>query len=168
MELYQKNVCIVGCGSVGSECAKRFRAFGCSITGVDVAPYRNDAYDAMLSLDRLNEALAAADVTVLTLPLTEETRHLINKERFAAMKHGSLLVNIARGAVVDTDALIAALNTHLGGAVLDVFEEEPLAESSPLWDLKNVILTPHNSFVSDGNTKRLFQVIHQNIKRDFL
>lgn len=164
LELNGKTVCIVGCGSVGTECAKRFKAFGCSVTGVDVKPYQNELYDSMLPLDSLDDALMKADVTILTLPLTKETRHFINTDRFAAMKSGAVLVNIARGAIMDTDALIVALNTHLGGAVLDVFEEEPLDEHSPLWDMENVIITPHNSFVGDGNHKRLFEVITDNLE----
>lgn len=164
LELYQKQVCVIGCGSVGNECAKRFKSFGCSVVGVDLVPYQNEIYDTMLPLDSLDEALAQADVTVLTLPLTEQTRHLMDADRFAAMKQGSVLVNIARGAVIDTDAMIAALRTHLGGAVLDVFEEEPLWENSPLWDMEHVILTPHNSFVSDGNYNRMLDVILRNLE----
>lgn len=163
LELNGKTVCIVGCGSIGTECAKRFRAFGCSVTGVDIKPYQNELYDAMLPLDSLDDALTRADVTVLTLPLTEDTRRLINEDRFTVMKHGSVLVNIARGAIIDTDALITALNTHLGGAVLDVFEEEPLRESSPLWDMENVIITPHNSFISDKNNSRLRELVINNL-----
>ena len=165
LELFGKNVCIVGCGSVGTECAKRFKTFGCSVTGVDIKPYQNRVYDTMLPLDSLDNVLTNADVTILTLPLTEETRHFINADRFAAMKRGAVLVNIARGAIVDTDALIVALNTHLGGAVLDVFEEEPLDEHSPLWSMDNVIVTPHNSFVGDGNQVRLYNLILKNLNK---
>ena len=163
-ELHGKQVCIVGCGSVGTECAKRFKAFGCSVSGVEIKPYQNELYDSMLPLDSLDETLMQADVTILTLPLTVETRNFINADRFAAMKHGAVLVNIARGAIIDTDALIVAMNTHLGGAVLDVFEEEPLHESSPLWDMENVIITPHNSFVSEGNQARMLDVIINNLE----
>lgn len=162
-ELCGKQICIVGCGSVGTECAKRFKAFGCSVVGVNIKPYQNVIYDTMLPLDSLDDALTKADVTILTLPLTEETRHFINADRFTAMKHGAVLVNIARGAIIDTDALIVALNTHLGGAVLDVFEEEPLDESSPLWDMGNVIITPHNSFISDKNNARLRELVINNL-----
>lgn len=164
MELNGKTVCIVGCGSVGTECAKRFKAFGCEVLGVDLFPREDECYQAVLPLDRLDSVLEQSDVLVLTLPLTEQTRHLMNTERFSKMKQGSVLVNIARGAVVDTDALIEALNTTLFGAVLDVFEEEPLAQSSPMWDMENVILTPHNSFISDGNSERLEALILNGIK----
>ena len=163
LELFGKNVCIVGCGSVGTECAKRFKAFGCSVVGVDIKPYQNALYDTMLPLDSLDEALMQADVTVLTLPLTDETKHLMNKTRFSCLKEGAIVVNVARGAVVDTEALIEALRSNLGGAVLDVFEEEPLRESSPLWDMENVIITPHNSFISDKNNSRLRELVINNL-----
>ena len=101
---------------------------------------------------------------VLTLPLTNETYHLMDAKYFSAMKPNSVLVNIARGAIVDTEALIEALNTHIGGAVLDVFEDEPLSQGSALWDMDNVIISPHNSFVSDGNHERMLEVIMKNLK----
>lgn len=163
LELNGKTVCIVGCGSVGTECAKRFKAFGCDVTGVDLFLREDENYRIMLPLELLNPVLEKSDVVVLTLPLTDETRHLMNADRFAKMKQGSVLVNIARGAVVDTEALLDALNDKLSGAVLDVFEEEPLSEDSPLWDMENVILTPHNSFVGDGNGERIDRLILENL-----
>ncbi len=164
LELNGKTVCIVGCGSVGNECAKRFKGFGCHIVGVDIKPYQSELYEKMVTLDELDEVLLYADVTVLTLPLTKETRHLMNENRFSAMKAGAVLVNISRGEIVDTNALIAALDMRLGGAVLDVFEGEPLDENSPLWDIDNVIITPHNSFVGEGNRKRLSEIIFSNLE----
>ena len=153
-ELYGKNVLIAGCGSVGNECAKRFAAFGCRVNGVDLFLREDSLYDNILPLEQLDEALKAADIIVLTLPLTEQTKYLINDERIGLLKPTAVLVNIARGAIVDTEALLRHID-YLGGAVLDVFEEEPLPESSPLWDKKNIILTPHNSFVGEGNLERL-------------
>ena len=164
MELCGKTVCIVGCGSVGTECAKRFSAFGCRVIGVDLTPYENPAYQKMLPLAELDAALSESDITVLTLPLTDETKHLMNADRFTRMKKGSVLVNIARGAIVDAEALMTALSTNLMGTVLDVFEEEPLPPESPLWQQENVILTPHNSFVGEGNNDRLTSVILTNLK----
>lgn len=164
LELHGKQVCIVGCGSVGTECAKRFSAFGCCVTGVDLHPYENDCYTHMLALECLDTALSEADVVVLTLPLTDESYHLVDKNRLEKMKAGAVLVNIARGAVVDTAALIEWLEAKRGAAVLDVFEEEPLGEENPLWQLDNVILTPHNSFVGEDNCARLSQLILQNMR----
>ena len=162
LELFGKTVCIVGCGSVGTECAKRFSAFGCDVIGVDLYQREDVQYREMFPLSRLDEVLPIADVIVLTLPLTDETRHMMNCERLSLLKDTAVIVNIARGAVVDTGALIEAL-PHLGGAVLDVFEEEPLDSECVLWGMDNVIVTPHNSFASRCNGARLFLLINNNL-----
>lgn len=164
LELNGKTVCIVGCGSVGNECTKRFKSFGCYVVGVDINSYENASYDKMLTLDQLDGVLPYADVIVLCLPLTGETHHLMNGSRLSAMKAGSVFVNISRGEIVDTDALIIALNANIRGAVLDVFEDEPLDSNSMLWDMGNVIISPHNSFVGDGNHKRMLDVIINNLE----
>lgn len=165
MELFGKTVLIVGAGNVGSECAKRFSAFGCQVFGADIYPTESECFIKVLPMSELDKALKKADILVLTLPLTEETRGLFDKTKFAIMKDGALIVNISRGAVVNTKDLIEALDQNLGGAVLDVFETEPLEENSPLWDMKNVIVTPHNSFVGEGNNKRLFDVVVGNLRK---
>ena len=157
-ELCGKQVLIVGCGSVGNECAKRFTAFGCRVIGVDLFPREDSLYDRILPLEQLDEALKTTDVVVLTLPLTEQTKHLFNEERFDSLKSSAVLVNIARGAIVDTEVLLRHID-HIGGVVLDVFEEEPLTETSFLWDKENAILTPHNSFVGEGNSMRLKEIV---------
>lgn len=162
LELCGKTVCIVGCGSVGTECAKRFTAFGCKVIGIDLFLREDRNYAKMVGLKQLDEVLPEADIVVLTLPLTEETKYLINAERFKFVKEGAILVNIARGAIVDSGALHTNMD-KLGGAVLDVFEEEPLNGDSPLWNMQNVIITPHNSFVGDNNQKRLTDVIMGNL-----
>lgn len=163
LELFGKTVCIVGCGSVGTECAKRFKAFGCEVIGVDKYIRKDENYEKMVGLEELETVLAGADVLVLTVPLTEETKYLMNDRTLSMMKEGAILANIARGAVVEEQALVRALQGKLGGAVLDVFEEEPVDERSPLWDMEHVILTPHNSFVGDGNAKRLADIILRNL-----
>lgn len=163
MELFGKTVLIVGAGNVGSECAKRFSAFGCQVFGADICPTENPNFTKVLPMSELDKILNKADVVILTLPLTDETRELFDKSKFAIMKDGALIVNITRGAVVKTDDLIEALNQSLGGAVLDVFETEPLEKDSPLWDMENVIITPHNSFVGEGNKQRLFDVVIENL-----
>lgn len=166
-ELANKTVCIVGCGSVGQACAKRFSAFDCRVIGVDIAQIETPWFAETHPLDALDIALAESDVVVLTLPLTEQTRGLFDADRLAACKEGAVLVNIARGAVVCEADLIAALQQgYLGGAVLDVFEDEPLPLESPLWDMGNVIVTPHNSFVGEGNAERLFCVITDNLQKE--
>lgn len=165
LELYQKTVCIVGCGSVGTECAKRFQAFGCRVMGVDLFPREDGCYEKIYPLSEIDKCLSKSDVVVLTLPLTDETRHMMNAARFERMKEGSVLINIARGAVIEESALLNALENKLLGAVLDVFEEEPLQADNPLWTKENVIITPHVSFIGDNNGDRLFKTIVDNLKR---
>ena len=163
-ELYGQTVCIIGCGSVGTECAKRFKAFGTTVIGVDLAPYKNDIFDDMVHIDELDTVLPSADVVILTVPLTDKTKYLINRDRLRLFKHDSVLVNISRGTVINTEDLIKELAEGiLAGVVLDVFEEEPLNIESPLWDMENVIVTPHNSFVGNQNSSRLSAVILKNL-----
>lgn len=165
LELAGKRVCIVGCGSIGTECAKRFGAFGCKVTGVATTRREHSFFDCVMPLEELESALAGTDVLVLAIPLTAETHHLMNRSMLQKLNAGAVIVNIARGAIVDTDALTDALRSgHLAGAVLDVFEEEPLNADSPLWNLQNVILTPHNSFVGENNQKRLNGIVWSNLK----
>lgn len=163
LELAGKKVLIAGCGSVGNECTKRFKAFDCNITGVDLFPREDSLYSEILPLEKLDATLKTADIVVLTLPLSEQTRHLMNDNKLSLLKDGAVLINIARGAIVDTEALIKHID-RLGGAVLDVFEEEPLIDNCQLWDKPNVILTPHNSFVGEGNGERLRENISTNLE----
>ena len=166
LELCGRTVTVLGCGSVGTACAERFRAFGCRVPGVDAFPREDAAFDGIFPLERFDGLLPETDVLVLTLPLTPETRGLIDARRLGLLPRGAVLVNVARGAVVDETALTAALSDgSLGGAVLDVFGSEPLSPDSPLWDLERVILTPHNSFVSDRNAGRLSALILENLRR---
>lgn len=166
LELYGKTVTVLGCGSVGTECAKRFGSFGCFILGVDLYPIENEWFDSVFSINRLEEILTRTDILVLTLPLTEATTGLINAERLCQLKTGAVLVNIARGGIVVEAALAKAINSgKLTGAVLDVFEKEPLPADSSLWGKKNVIVTPHNSFVSDSSTTRLESVIIEGLNK---
>ena len=163
-ELTGKTVVILGCGSVGTECAKRFRVFACKLIGVDIYPRQDERFDEILPLTALDETLPAADVLILTVPLTDETRGLINAARLAAMKPDATLVNISRGAVIDELALAAHLQANPAfTAALDVFESEPLNESSPLWSCSNAILTPHNSFVGENDSVRLNAVVLRNL-----
>ena len=162
-ELSGKTVCIVGCGNVGTECAKRFSAFGCKITGVDIAVREDSFYDVIDPISRLDKALSRADIVVLTLPLTEDTRGLIGEKEFDILPDGCVLVNISRGAVINTEDMIRAIKCKDITVILDVFDEEPLREENPLWDACNVIITPHNSFVGEGNDDRLWNLILRNL-----
>ena len=116
----------------------------------------------MLPLDKLDNALKQADIVVMTLPLTEQTKYLIDNRKLSLMKDGATLVNIARGAIIDTKAFLYHID-RFTGAVLDVFEEEPLNKNCPLWEKPNIILTPHNSFVGEGNGERINEGIIKNL-----
>ena len=164
MELCGKTVCIIGCGSVGTECAKRFKAFGCRVVGVNRTAKELACFDQILPLTYLDEALPYADVVVLSISLTEETRYLMDTRRFALLRDGAVLVNVARGALLNEQALLAWLQSgRSGGCALDVFETEPLEESSLLWGMEHAILTPHCSFAGDHNCDRLHEVILKNL-----
>lgn len=163
-ELAGKTVCVLGCGSVGTACAERFGGMGCRVIGVNRTPRGNPAFEKIYSFAEMADALGAADLIVVTLPLNDETRHLLDAERLAQMKDGAILINIARGLLIDTDALLAALDAKLGGAALDVFETEPLPADSPLWEHPKILLTPHNSFLGEHNAERLNAVVLGNLR----
>lgn len=163
LELFGKNVCILGCGNVGTECAKRFKAFECNVYGVDINIYQNKYFDEIINIKSLNEILPKGDIVVLTLPLTSLTKHLFDKNKFNLMKENAILINISRGAIINTDDLIN-YSSKLNAIILDVFEEEPLNENSPLWNMSNVVITPHNSFVGENNIIRLNTLIINNLK----
>ena len=169
LELYGKTVTILGCGSVGTECASRFRAFGCRVIGVDLLPREDASYERIAPLSELDVLLPETDVLLLTLPLTQETLRLIDARRLALLPSRAILVNISRGKILDESALATALaQGALAGAVLDVFEEEPLRQESDLWIMDNLILTPHNSYVSQGVTRRLNLMIRSVLMEEKL
>jgi len=162
-ELTGKNVCIVGFGNVGIEIAKRLKPFDVSISSINRKKTTSLYTDESLLITDLNYALGKADIIILTLPLTTKTEYIINEEKINYMKKGSVLINVARGKLIDECALINALNNDkFLGVALDVFEEEPLGKSS-LWNIDNTIVTPHNSFVSNKVNERLFQLITENL-----
>ncbi len=159
-ELFGKTATIVGCGSVGTECAKRFRAFGCRIEGINRSNRSDEAYDRIQTSDKLDEILPVSDVLILAVPLTSDTEKLIDRKRLELLPENAVIVNISRGKIIDETALAELLKSgRIAGAVLDVFENEPLTEDSPIWSVPNLIATPHNSFVSEGNARRLNDVV---------
>lgn len=166
-----KTLCIVGMGSIGREIARRARPFGTRVLGVKRAvreddPARDDA-DELYETAGLREALAEADYVAVTLPHTPQTDRLLDAAVLAAMKPDAYFVNVGRGKVVDEAALAEALRSgHLSGAALDVFEEEPLPEESPLWGMRNVIISPHSTDNVPGLTnQRLTDLFCENLRR---
>lgn len=168
LELTGKTAAIIGFGSVGCEIAKRLKAFDVKVVGVGRRNIQSNILDEYFLIDDIDEVLKKSDIVILALPLTDETRHIIDAGKIAVMKDKGVLVNVSRGGVIDEIELIEAVKRgKFTGVALDVFEEEPLPDYSRLWDLENVIVTPHNSFVSDRVNERLFELILTNIK-DFM
>ena len=166
MELAGSTVMIFGCGSVGRECARVFKAVGCRTIGVDICPIQSSHFSAVKDMVQADRLIGQGDIIISALPLVADTHHYFNERRFSLFKRDGIFVNISRGGVVNTTALINALETKkIRGAVLDVFEEEPLDESEKLWEFENVILTPHNSFLGNHNQERLWEVIKKNIDK---
>lgn len=155
-ELRGSNLALVGAGPIGSHLVPLVRAFGMNVRVLRRDPRRPvDGAEAVVGPEALHALLGWADFVVLAMPLTAETRGLIDAAALAAMKPGSFLVNVARGEVIDDDALVAALRDgRLAGAALDVFDPEPLPADHPYWGLPNLVLTPHIS----GYTPRYFEL----------
>ena len=156
-DLPGQTVVVYGLGQIGAEFARLARALGLRVIGVRRSPRKaDDPVDEMHTPDQLDKLLPRADWLMLACPLTPETRKLITAQRLALLPKGAYLLNIARGEVIDEAAMMEALKSgHLAGAYLDVFEQEPLPATSPLWDMPNVIVTPHNSSSSAGNEQRV-------------
>jgi len=166
IEIYGKTVGFIGTGSLAKEAVKRLKGFEVKILGVNSNGRYIEGFDMCFSKDNVNEMLKFCDFVVVTMPYTKETHHFINKERFKAMKDGVYFINVARGSVVDEKELILNLkNGKIKAAALDVFEKEPLDEKSPLWDMENVYITPHNSWVSEKRNERRFNLIYENMRR---
>lgn len=157
---------IVGLGDIGGQVARLCRCCGMRVLGLRRHPALHPHADEVLPPDRLPDLLGRSDFVVIAAPLTAQTRGLIGQAELAAMKPDGWLINIARGAIVDEAALIEALRERrIGGACLDVFAEEPLPAESPLWDLPNVIITPHASWSAPGLDEREVELFLENLRR---
>jgi phosphoglycerate dehydrogenase-like enzyme len=167
--LHGKRMAIVGFGSIGQEIARLVEPFGVAIAAIRRRPERSTEIRSsieMLAPDRLHDALAGSDIVVLSMPHTPETKQIIGRRELALVKRGAVLINIARGKLIDDDAVVEALKSgHLGGAALDVFTHEPLEPSSPYWDLPNVIVTPHTSGAMEDYWTPLVALFSDNLRR---
>ena len=168
-ELGSRTIGIVGFGSIGSEIARLLAPFGTRILATRRRPERgaDDLPNVeLLGLDQLDELLRQSDITVIAAPLTDETAGMIGAAQFQEMPEHAWLINIARGRLIDELALRRALEAGwIGGAVLDVFNEEPLPSDSPLYDTPNLILTPHTSWSSDRVVDRSIDLFVANLRR---
>lgn len=166
-DLAGQTVLVFGLGSIGSEIARLTRALGLKVIGIRRSPQQpGDPVDEMHPPQKLPDLLPRADWLVIASPLTTETRGMVNADLLARLPPGAHIINIGRGEIIDETAMIEALHSgRLGGAYLDVFEKEPLPAESPLWDLPNVIISPHNSAAASGNDERVYQLFVANLGR---
>jgi D-2-hydroxyacid dehydrogenase (NADP+) len=163
-----RTMTIVGLGTIGQEVARRAHAFGMRVTGVRrrVERPKPPFLDRVAGPNELDSTLRGCDVLVIAAPSIDETDRLIGAERLGMLNHGAIVINVARGKIIDGEALIRELqNGHLGGAVLDVFEKEPLDPASPLWTLPNVIISPHASGVRPDHWDEVIDLFSENLQR---
>jgi glyoxylate/hydroxypyruvate reductase A len=163
-DLEGRILAIIGLGNIGTQVARLACDMGMKVIGTDTkqpAP----CVDRFFKPEQLNDMLSLADVLVLSVPHTPKTEKMIGKAELLRLKPGAYLINIARGAVVDQQSLIEVLQSgQLGGAALDVFAEEPLPESSPLWEMENVLISPHSASTSDRENERLTDLFCDNLQ----
>ena len=154
-----KRVGIIGFGSIGSTIAKMLSGFS-----VEVIPFTQSGRDNTIAISNLDKHLPTLDVVILILPLTAESKHLFNAQRLALMKDGALLVNVARGPIVDTNALVKELNSGRITAALDVTDPEPLPSDHPLWKAKGVLISPHVGGNTSAFEKRARRLIESQLQ----
>jgi phosphoglycerate dehydrogenase-like enzyme len=170
VSLYGKTIGIIGAGNIGREVARLAKAFHMKTLGLRLRArsktYNFHGIDELYPPPYLGEVLSRSDYVVLSLPLTAKTYHLIDGEKLRLMKPTAFLVNVSRGSIIDEPQLVSALrNGRIAGAALDVFEKEPLPDVSPLWDLPNVLLSPHISAASEHYLERVLDLFLENLKR---
>ncbi|TQQ82945.1 D-2-hydroxyacid dehydrogenase [Halonotius terrestris] len=165
-ELQDSTVTVVGLGAIGTAVVDRLEPFGVDTIGVRYTPSKGGPTDEVFGFDEIHDALAETDYLVLACPLTDETRKLIDSDALLTLPTHAVLVNIARGGVVDTDNLVSALQANrIGGATLDVTDPEPLPEDHPLWDFENVSITPHNAGHTPKYYERTADILAGNVER---
>ena len=164
-ELDGARLAVIGMGPIGIEIARLGVALNMNVEAIRRTPTGSEPCPTF-SFDQLHSVLARADWVAVALPLTDNTRQIFNAETFAIMKSGAHFVNVGRGELVDEESLVAALQSgHLAGAALDVFATEPLPSDSPLWDMDNVIITPHSSSASAQSGLRSEDIFLKNLAR---
>ncbi len=157
----------MGLGAIGAKTAEKARGLGMRVLGLRRNPAKSCAYvERMYGPDGLGELLAQSDWVVLAAALTPETKHLIGEKELRRMKPSAYLINIARGSVIDEAMLVRALQEEwIAGAGLDVFEREPLPSDSPLWDMRNVVITPHFAGMTPHYSDRVIEIFCDNLQR---
>ncbi len=165
-ELAAKRIVFLGTGNIAAEAVKRLQAFDVEIIGVNRSGKLPNGYHKVYQMARIKEVLPTADAVVVCLPQTAETENLVNAEVISAMQDDAIFINISRGWSVDEEALLKALEAgKFKLCALDVVKEEPLKEDSPLWQFEQVLITPHNSWISENRNQRRLKYIMENLKR---
>jgi phosphoglycerate dehydrogenase-like enzyme len=165
-EVYGSTVAVVGLGAIGRAILDRLEPFDVEAIGVRYSPEKGGPADAVYGFDEFHEAVTDAEYVVLACPLTDTTRGLVDADALKTMRADAVLVNVARGPVVDTDALVSSLrNSRIRGAALDVTDPEPLPEDHPLWGLGNVTITPHNAGHTPHYYDRVAEILAGNLDR---
>ncbi|MFK9091063.1 D-2-hydroxyacid dehydrogenase [Bacillus salipaludis] len=169
LEIHEKTIGIIGVGEIGKETAKIAKVFGMTVLGVRNSGRPVDYVDEMYTPDQLDLLLPKCDYVVVTLPHTKETHQLFGAAQFKRMKSSAIFINIGRGEIVVEEELVQAIQEGtIAGAGLDVFEKEPLSTESPLWEIENVIITPHTSGSTEHYNKRVIEnILIPNLK-DYL
>lgn len=162
LEIKDKTLGLIGVGKIGKEIAKKAKAFDMKVIGIKRTHEEVKYVDKIFTA--LDEVMKISDFIVLAVPFTEKTKKLIGKRELSLMKPGAYFINIARGEILDEKALFEILqHRKIAGAVLDVFEHEPLREDSELWEMDNIIITPHISWLSENTNERVAQVLIENM-----
>ena len=165
-ELADSTVTVVGLGGIGSAVVERLAGFDVHTIGIRNSPEKGGPTDEVLGSDELHDALSRTDCLVLAVPLTDETEGLIGSPELTTLPPEAIVVNVARGPIVDTDALVSALRSNeIGGAAVDVTDPEPLPEDHPLWTLENALITPHNTGNTPDYYERLADIVAENLQQ---
>jgi phosphoglycerate dehydrogenase-like enzyme len=164
--LFQKKVGILGMGVIGEEIANKCKVFGMTVYGIDIVPRKIDAVDTFYHPERLPEVAGEIDYLILVAPATPATHKIVDSKILSCMKPSAFLINIARGELVDEEALIQALDSgKIAGAALDALPVEPLPADHPLWGAKNIVITPHVGGMSDIYVEQVMPIIEENLRR---
>lgn len=167
LEISGETLGIIGLGNIGLQVAKRAHAFNMRILAVDPTQTEKPDYvESLWKMDRLHDMLGQSDFVAICCPLTPQTKGMLGAPEFRAMKSTAILVTIGRGQIIDREALVEALQTtEIAGAGLDVTDPEPLPLDSPLWEMDNVIITPHHAGASPKSWARIFNLFCENLRR---
>jgi phosphoglycerate dehydrogenase-like enzyme len=164
--LHQKKVGILGIGAIGEEIARKCKAFGMTVFGIDIVQRKVDAVDYSYGPEDLLKVVQEVDYFIIVVPSTPQTRKMVGTKVFSSMKPTAFLINIGRGEIIDEDALIHALESgKIAGAALDVFSQEPLPREHPFWKTKNLILTPHIGGTSTIYVDQVLSIFEENLRR---